>query len=111
MLMALLGLMGAVMIDFLREAWALAKKKRTERKDRTEKATIAKEFNNRYTYRHEYRKDCGRFENLARRGYAWMCPECNAIHAPTDCTGLTGLQYPRCCRTGEGHRLHEDIRI
>lgn len=109
--MALLGLMGAVMIDFLREAWALAKKKRTERKDRTEKATIAKEFNNRYTYRHEYRKDCGRFENLARRGYAWMCPECNAIHAPTDCTGLTGLQYPRCCRTGEGHRLHEDIRI
>ena len=98
------------MNDFIREAYALAKKKRAERCDRKERTAIAKKFNDRYTYRHEYRKNCGQFENFARRGYAWMCPECNAIHAPTDCTGLTGLQYPRCCGTDEGHRLHQDIR-
>ncbi len=40
----------------------------------------------------------------------WMCPECNQIHHPTECSTFTGLQYPKCCRHHEGHRLDDGIR-
>lgn len=105
-----------MLISFIREAWALAKTKRAERIERGEKAAIAAAFNNRYTYRKRWTDPgddlpgVGAFGMRIRRGYAWMCPECNRIHEPTECSAFSGLQYPKCCTTPEGHRLYDDIR-
>lgn len=44
-------------------------------------------------------------------GHRWMCPECNKTHAPTEYSPFSGLQYPRCCGTGEGHRLNHGIKV
>lgn len=87
------------------------RRRTAEEAERKEKAAIAKAFNDRYTYRHEFFPDAGRFEGtFVKRGFAWMCPECNQIHQAIDCTGLTGLQYPKCCSHYEGHRLYASIK-
>lgn len=76
-----------------------------------EKANIARVFNDRYTYRREY-KSTGEFfpQTFCRTGYAWMCPDCNTIHRPTEHNGLTGLHYPGCCKSHAGHKLYADIK-
>jgi hypothetical protein len=99
-----------------REAKLIAAKKKAEQIDRSERAGIAKAFNDRYTYRREwvagmdYVPGEGVFGLRVRGGYAWMCPECNKIHHPVKMTVFTGLQYPACCATFAGHRLHESIK-
>ena len=103
------------------EAWKQArhdyKKRKAEIQDAEERAQIAKIFNDRYTYRMVWKKDMpdiggerGVFGLKTDGGYAWMCPECNQIHFPQDISGVSGLQYPRCCQTAQGHRHYENIR-
>ena len=84
--------------------------------DRRQKRLIAKRFNNRYTYRKEWIEGTARISGtsfggpLPRGGYAWMCPDCNKIHQPRSSSVMSGLQYPACCTTSEGHRLDHGIR-
>ena len=87
-------------IAVLREAYKITTEKRLAKIDSDERAAIAKAFNDRYTYRYGYNK----------LGCAWMCPECNEIHPSLSHCAFTGLQYPPCCATPAGHRLHENIR-
>jgi len=104
------------MISFLLEAWGLAKKKMQARRDAAERASIAKAFNDRYTYRVQYAKSADYLKGsamggfLPRGGNAWMCPECNNIHHPTECSVFSGLQYPACCGHPEGNRLYANIK-
>lgn len=92
--------------------WEAFKEARNDLKDRAECKAIAKAFNDRYCYRHPYAKNDEFFSHtFCRKGYRWMCPECNAIHAPTDHSVFSGLQYPSCCSTGEGHRLSQSDSI
>jgi hypothetical protein len=101
----------------LREAKELVRIKVKESIDRDEKKSIAQMFNDRYTYRKEWVPDMDRLPGSAmyginpRTGYAWMCPECNKIHHPTESSVFSGLQYPRCCSTYEGNRLDHGIRV
>lgn len=85
--------------------------------DRAERASIAKAFNDRYCFLTQYVEGLQRLPGTAygsgitpAGGYAWMCPECNRIHHPTSCSVFSGLQYPHCCSTPEGHRLNQGIR-
>jgi len=103
--------------DLIREAWAITRKKREEKKDRDEMARIAKHFNDRYTYRKVYVPDMERmtkgsaaFGIFPNGGYAWMCPDCNRVHLPIESSAFSGLQYPRCCKWPEGHRHYDGIR-
>lgn len=104
------------MIAFVKEAWSLYRRKQAEEREANEKRAIAKAFNDRYTYRRTWIEDAdflpgaGAFGMLVRSGFAWMCPECNKIHHPIECSVFSGLQYPACCRTSAGNRLHERIR-
>ena len=104
------------MIRLIKKAWALAREEREAEAESREKAKIAQAFNNRYTFRKVWDEskpmmpDEGMFGCHASGGYAWMCPECNKIHYPTGLSGISGLQYPRCCSTGAGHRLDEGIK-
>lgn len=87
--------------------WQAFKETLAALEDRAEREAIAKAFNDRYCYRHPYAKDSEFFSHsFCRNGYRWMCPECNAIHAPIDHSCLSGLHYPSCCSTGAGHRLN-----
>lgn len=107
-----------MIIEFIREAWTLAKQKRAEAKDKAERVAVAKVFNDRYTYRHRWdistderiEKGSAMYGIMPKKGYAWMCPECNKIHVADECSVMSGLQYPRCCNTWEGNRLHHGIR-
>ena len=100
----------------LAEARQITKKRVEEQRDAKERAAIAKAFNDRYTYRKEWVANKDRLPGTAmygmnpRGGFAWMCPECNKIHHPTESSVFSGLQYPRCCNTGSGHRLDNGIR-
>ena len=102
--------------DLVRIAWREWKKQRSKARDDAELRAIAKAFNNRYTYRKTYQstgktlpgKTYG--ELPISDGYRWMCPTCNTIHAPTEVSVWSGLQYPACCEHGAGHRLYSDIR-
>jgi hypothetical protein len=93
-----------------REAKVIAKEKRKEELDIKQRKDIAKLFNKRYTYLNEYVPNLerlpgnGMYGFTARVGYAWMCPDCNKIHHPTHQDVWTGIQYPKCCYTPEGHR-------
>lgn len=103
------------MIDILKEAARIVRARRAAERDRQERAAIAKAFNDRYAYRHEYVEGIARLPGSAmginpRGGYAWMCPECNRIHHPTESSVFDGLHYPRCCNTRAGNRLHFGIR-
>ena len=86
-------------------------------RDQNERAAIAKAFNDRYCFLIEYAKGLPRLPGTAygtgiapHGGFAWMCPECNQVHHPHRCSVFSGLQYPACCSTPEGHRLNEGIR-
>lgn len=103
--------------EILREARRIAAEKREARKDADERAAIAKAFNDRYTYRRVWKQGMGRMDKgsamygiMPPAGHAWMCPECNHIHHPVESSAFTGLQYPKCCRHREGHRLDDEIR-
>lgn len=99
------------MLATIKEAWKIVQKRKKKDAELREMARIARVFNNRYTYRREYTKDLPRLPGDAfgglnpRGGYAWMCPECNAIHYPKESSVFSGLQYPKCCSQFEGHRL------
>lgn len=103
------------MLDVLKEAISIARRKRAEKADRVERCKIAKAFNDRYTYRKQWVPDMPRlggthYGAAPKAGYAWMCPDCNAIHHPTKNSVFSGLQYPACCRTGDGNRLNHGIK-
>ena len=91
--------------------------KREKKRDSEERRAIAKAFNDRYCYRVLYEPDapplggtamCGL---LPPGGNRWMCPDCNHIHAPVECSVFSGLQYPACCNTGYGNRLSHGVRV
>lgn len=95
--------------------WQVLKQTYAALKERAECKAIAKAFNDRYCYRHTYvgalpPSETFFQDTMCRTGYRWMCPECNAIHAPTGCFIFSGLQYPACCSTGEGDRLNHGIQ-
>ena len=86
----------------LLESWQRTwREVRTRNVEAREKCAIAKAFNDRYCYRHQY-------PNNGK--YSWMCPDCNRIHATTGCSSFCGLQYPKCCGTFDGNRLGMGIR-
>ena len=95
-------------------AWRAAK---TAKRDSAERAAIAKAFNDRYCYRVMYEPKAAHLSGTAvfglmpRGGNRWMCPACNRIHAPTECSVWSGLQYPACCATCEGNRLSHGVGI
>jgi hypothetical protein len=107
-----------MIVDFIREAWTLAKQKRKTAKEKAERAAVAKAFNNVFTYRYRWdtstddriEKGSAMYGIMPKKGYAWMCPECNKIHIADECSVMSGLQYPRCCNTGNGNRLYHSIR-
>lgn len=106
-----------MILEIFKEAYAIAKRKNEERILRNEKKSLAKVFNDMYTYRMQYRQTSDRMTEgsamygiMPKQGHAWMCPDCNKIHEPTSCSTFSGLQFPRCCSTSEGHRLFSDIR-
>lgn len=107
-----------IFFDTWKEAKKLAKQKRLDKIDANEKKTIAKLFNDRYTYRLKYFNDGKTLPGTSMYGmnpsdaYAWMCPFCNKIHRPVESSVFSGLQYPRCCPgTSAGNRLSDNIRI
>jgi hypothetical protein len=99
------------------KAWLTQLKNKLQaRAENSEKEAIAKAFNDRYTYRVIYTEGRGAIPGRGdwgmkvSAGYAWMCPSCNNIYYPMSVNGITGLQYPNCCKTPAGHRLHNNIR-
>ena len=98
-------------ITKLRTLLAARRVSSAAKRDALERSKIAKTFNARYCYRLLYDQKApilpgtalGGF--LPTSGHRWMCPDCNNIHAPTECSFFSGLQYPACCITGFGHRL------
>ena len=76
-----------------------------------QKAKIAEVFNQRYTYRtrlienspllpsSELGNGSAPSAYSPKGGYAWMCPDCNKVHMAVSWNGLTGIEYPPCCRT------------
>ncbi len=87
----------------------------SEAKDIKERFDIARRFNDRYTYRVKFVSGTDTLPGTfyggpTDAGNAWMCPQCNRIHHPVSCSVFSGLQYPACCSTGEGHRLSHGIR-
>lgn len=105
------------LLKLFKEKRQIAQQRKIEHKDIAERVLIAKVFNDRYTYRKEYvitldRLPGSRMGSVKpRRGYAWMCPDCNKIFHPISNHEISGLQYPKCCTTPEGHRLQFGIRI
>lgn len=101
----------------LKEIWRVYSEKVKERKAQQERARIAAAFNDRYTFVHEYVKGLPQlpgtalYNALPRGGYAWMCPECNKIHHPQECSVFSGLQYPGCCTTPYGNRHNYGIAM
>lgn len=99
-------------------AWLAARKAaRVKADDLYERHEIAAHFNDRYCYRVQYEPRAGYLKGsaiaglLPRGGNRWMCPDCNHVHAPTECSIWSGIQYPKCCTTGPGNRLYCGIRI
>lgn len=74
------------------------------------KAATARKFNNRFCYAERYVEEdkfipgVGVGGSRLRGGYRWMCPGCNALHAPMRHTAFVGLIYPACCAHREGSR-------
>ena len=97
--------------------WSASRAQRKARRDATERVDIARAFNDRYCYRVLYDPKAVRMTGTAMcgllplGGYRWMCPNCNRIHAPTECSVCSGLQYPACCQFGAGNRLGLGIRV
>jgi ssDNA-binding Zn-finger/Zn-ribbon topoisomerase 1 len=99
--------------NIYKEAKVIADKKRKEAADIKERKHIAKVFNKRYTHMKEYIPDLPRLPGdglygiTAKGGYAWMCPDCNKIHLAIGQNVFTGIDYPKCCKYPEGHRLYD----
>lgn len=97
--------------------WAAWTVVRTAQRDIAERRAIAKAWNDRYCYRVLFDDKAERLRGTAmyglppRGGNRWMCPDCNRIHAPTECSVWSGLQYPACCTTGAGDRLSHGVRV
>ena len=97
--------------------WAAWKAARSAQRDIAERRAIAKAWNDRYCYRVLFDAKAERLTGTAmygllpRGGNRWMCPDCNRVHAPTECSVWSGLQYPACCTTGAGHRLSHGVRV
>jgi hypothetical protein len=92
--------------------------RRVERRDKAERVAIAKAFNDRYTYRHPYRKGDERRQFTPAEGLddwfpdqAWMCPCCNTVHMTIGRSLMTGMHFPSCCAHPEGHRHFDKIRM
>lgn len=103
------------MIEVIKEALRIVRARRAAERDRQERVAIAMAFNDRYTYRREYIEGMDRLPGTAmgmnpRGGFAWMCPECNRIHHPTESSVFDGLHYPMCCSTFAGNRLCNAIK-
>ena len=91
----------------LKKAGKLVREERKQKLAIDKKARIAKLFNERYLYYNNYfSKETARFSATVNDRNAWMCPDCNMIHRPIGHNGLTGLQYPACCKTVKGHRIN-----
>lgn len=81
-----------------------------------QKRNLAKSFNDLYCFANTYESSdktlggTALYGLLPTDGNRWMCPKCNKIHAPIACSVWSGLQYPRCCSTAEGHRLSHGIK-
>lgn len=109
--------MRAIKLEFFLSIWSALKTARAARRDASERRAIAKLWNDRYCYRVQHEEKAERltgtavFGLLPKGGNRWMCPDCNRIHAPTECSVWSGLQYPACCTTPEGHRLGHNIRL
>lgn len=106
----------STIVSFPRHLLNLWKEHRKAKADQLERKAIAKAFNDRYTYRHHWKKSTeappgtGIYGFTPLGGYAWMCPDCNHVHLAESCSVFSGLQYPGCCSTPAGHRLHEEIK-
>ncbi len=106
----------AFMLIF-RDAWQAASEARRVARGAAERRALAKAFNNLYCYQVQYEPNADRLGGTALSGLLppggnrWMCPDCNRLHAPTECSVFSGLQYPACCTTGEGNRLTHGVRI
>lgn len=107
-----------IVLEVLAEAWKITKEKRRVARDKAERAKIAHQFNNLFTYRERWdtstedriEKGTALWGIYPKKGYAWMCPECNKVHLADECSSMSGLQYPRCCSTPAGHRLYHNYR-
>jgi hypothetical protein len=114
---SLLGLGLSEWLGVMRAAITAAKAARVAAADKAERHAVAKAFNDRYCYRVLYDAKAERLTGTAmygmlpRGGNRWMCPDCNRIHAPTECSVFSGLQYPACCTAGRGHRLDQGVRV
>lgn len=105
-----------MLFQIIKEAIKTAKRNKLDFQNRKEKELIAKVFNDRYTYRKQYKENMPYLSGtsygvMPKGGNAWMCPECNKIHFPIDCSVFDGIHYPACCGTPEGHRLLCGIKI
>lgn len=89
-------------IEVLREACKITEKKKRDKIDSNELTAIAKAFNDRYTYRFIY---------TGAQKHAWMCSKCNRVHISCGFSAFTGVEFPACCQTPFGDRLHQGIRI
>jgi hypothetical protein len=105
-----------IWLSILKDAIRQHRERAAAKRDADERASIAKAFNDRYTYRvrlddkSEKRATNGPWGLPLQLGFAWMCPQCNRVHEPTEWTLWTGLQYPACCSRPAGHRINERIR-
>lgn len=107
-----------MILDILREAIKITKEKRRIAKEAAERANVARVFNDLFTYRIRWdtstderiEKGTAMWDIFPKKGFAWMCPECNKVHLADECSVMSGLQFPGCCSTGAGHRLYHDIR-
>jgi hypothetical protein len=93
-----------------------------QKADLKERQRIAHVFNTRYVLGDKFFKhETGVFEGpedgfgaygiRAAKGNAWMCPTCNAIHAPIRMSTFIGLIYPSCCEYPESDRCDGLPRI
>lgn len=98
------------------QRWRVYWLRRRERhmwlKDLAERQAIAQAFNARYVAaeRHDcsddspVKGDPGDCGIAIPQGNRWMCPTCNAVHAPLSNSVFSGLQYPACCVYATGPR-------
>jgi hypothetical protein len=99
----------------IREVMRLSRERKAQMDEVRDKGVIAKLFNDRYTYSIKYpatnTPDKWFPDTVQSRRYAWMCPECNKVHAPSEYCGLTGLHCPACCGIPSGHRLYHGLKV
>lgn len=99
-----------------KETKILIDEMRIKKVDADERAAIARQFNIRYVIGAKYfqnetgewdrpEDDTAHYSFRMDRGTAWMCPECNLIHAGTGFKNYQGVLYPACCSSRAGGRL------